>query len=472
MQQPSKPLTLSKPVDATSAAMQGTQQDSVDNTSAPAQTTQVPDQEQRPFPRRLIAAGLSMVALLLSSFTVWSLLAPIEGAVVSPGIVSVASHRKQVQHLEGGIVEAILVREGDRVAVGQLLIQLRDVQPAALLRQLERQYFEAQAVVARLLAERDDRQKIAFPKELLAHAKDPSVTAVMTGQRNILVSRRTLIQDRQSLLEHKIAQAQEEIKGYAGQAQAKNRQREFINEELSAIEVALAKKLVRASEAFKLRQQMTEADADLSAHESEIGRLEQTILEMRLQISEARAAQIAEITEELRIQRAEIFDLSQKIVAARDVLHRTKILSPIDGYVVNLQIHTQDGVIAAGQPLLEVVPTEDDLVIYAFVDPDDIDEVRIGMSADVQLTSFTRRKRVPLEGVVAGLSADRISDPETGLGYFRARIELNDDIIESAKTTLVAGMGAEVFIRTGARTLLDYLLSPITRSLQHGLREN
>jgi multidrug efflux pump subunit AcrA (membrane-fusion protein) len=111
-------------------------------------------------------------------------------------------------------------------------------------------------------------------------------------------------------------------------------------------------------------------------------------------------------------------------------------------------------------------------VIYAFVDPDDIDEVRIGMSADVQLTSFTRRKRVPLEGVVAGLSADRISDPETGQDYFRARIELAPNVVESAKTTMVAGMGADVFIRTGARTLLDYLLSPITRSLQHGLREN
>jgi HlyD family type I secretion membrane fusion protein len=400
------------------------------------------------------------------------LLAPIEGAVVSPGIVSVASHRKQVQHLEGGIVEAILVREGDRVTAGQLLIQLRDVQPAAVLRQLDRQYFEAQASVARLLAERDNRQVITFPDELLAYADDPSVEAVMTGQRNILVSRRALVNDRKSLLEHKIAQAREEIKGFEGQTQAKQRQRELISEELSGIEQALTEKLVRKSEALKLRQELAEMDADLSAYRSEIARLEQNILETRLQMSEADAQHIAEIKEELRMQRAELFDLSQKIVAARDVLHRTKILSPIDGFVVNLQVHTQDGVIGAGEPLLEVVPAEDDLVIYAFVNPDDIDEVRIGMPADVQLTSFSRRKRVPLEGTVAGLSADRVSDPDTGLDYYRARIELADDAIESAKTNLVAGMGAEVFIRTGARTLLDYLLSPITRSLQHGLREN
>ncbi len=449
-----------------------TSPNSGDIASAPAEMTQAPEQEQRPFPLTLIAAGLGVVALFLSSFAVWSLLAPIEGAVVSPGIVSVASHRKQIQHLEGGIVEAILVREGDRVTAGQLLVQLRDVQPAAVLRQLERQYFEAQAVVARLFAERDDRQEIAFPEDLLVRADDPSVRSVMTGQSNILLSRRTLVQDRRSLLEHKIAQAQEEIKGFAGQVQAKNRQRELIVEELSAVEKALAKKLVLKSNALKLRQQLAEADGELSAHRSEVGRLEQSILEMRLQISEANAERIAEITEQLRTQRARLFELSEKIVAARDVLHRTKILSPIDGFVVNLQIHTQDGVIAAGQSLLEVVPTDDELVIHAYVDPEDIDEVRMGMPADVRLTSFSRRKRVPLEGIVSGLSADRLFDPQTGRDYYRARIELAPDVTESAKSNMVAGMGAEVFIRTGARTLLDYLLSPITRSLQLGLREN
>lgn len=446
--------------------------DAADAGPASAEETPATDQASRPFPLRLIAAGFTLVALFLSSFAVWSTLAPIEGAVVSPGIVSVASHRNQIQHLEGGIVESIRVRDGDHVTQGQLLVQLRDVQPAAELRQLERQYFEALAVVARLLAERDDLQDVDYPEALQSRAADPAIASVMTGQTNILASRQTLVQDRRSLLEHKIAQAEEEIKGLEGQIQAKNRQRKFIFQELSTVEEALAKKLVPKSKALKLRQHLAETEGDLSGYQSEMGRLEQSILEMRLQISEARAQRIAEITEQLRTQRAGLFDLSQKIVAARDVLHRTRIVSPIDGIVVNLQIHTQDGVISAGQPLLEVVPTDDDLVIHAFVDPEDIDEVRIGMPADVRLTSFSRRKRVPLEGVVAGLSADRLSDPETGLDYYRARIELLPEASDSARSNMVAGMGAEVFIRTGARTLLDYLLSPITRSLQLGLREH
>lgn len=446
----------------------------VDAAPAPAEDAEANDQQQRPrpFPLRLIAAGFGLVFLFSSSFAVWSMLAPIEGAVVSPGIVGVADYRKQIQHLEGGIVETIHVRDGDRVTQGQLLIQLRDVQPAAELRQLEGQYFEAQAVVARLLAERDDHEEIAFPADLLARQEEPSVNSMMAGQTNILASRQTLVKDRQSLLEHKIAQAQEEIKGLEGQVQAKSRQRRFIDQELSTVEEALAKKLVPKSQALKLRQRMAETDGDLSGYRSEIGRINQSILEMRLQISEARAQRIADITEQLRTQRAQLFDLSQKIVRARDILQRTKVVSPIDGIVVNLQIHTQDGVVTAGQQLLEVVPTDDDLIIHAFVDPEDIDEVRIGMPADVRLTSFSRRKRVPLEGVVSGLSADRISDPETGQDYYRAQIELTPDAAEAARSTLVAGMGADVFIRTGARTLLDYLLSPITRSLQLGLREN
>jgi HlyD family type I secretion membrane fusion protein len=420
----------------------------------------------------MIVAGILLVTLFLSSFAGFSVLAPIEGAVVCQGIVSVDSHRKQIQHLEGGIVEAILVRDGDHVTAGQVLVQLRDVQPAAELRQLERQYIEGQAVIARLLAERDDKEEIVFPADLMERADDASARSVMLGQSNVLASRRTLVQDKQSLQKHKIAQAQEKITGLKGQIKAKKRQQEYLLEELATVEEALAKKIVPRAQALKLRQDLAETDGDLSGYVSEKGRIEQSILEMRLQMSEARAERVAEITDQLHTQRALLFDLSQKIVAARDVLHRTKIVSPIDGIVVNLQIHTHDGVISAAQPLLEIVPTNDVLVVQALVDPQDIDEVRIGMPADVQLTSINRRQRVPLEGTVADLSADRLSDQDTGQDFYRALIKLVSDLPEQERATMVAGMGAEVFIRTGERTLLDYLLTPITRSLQLGMRES
>ncbi len=426
----------------------------------------------RPFPVSAILAGLVTVVFFVGTLGFWAAMAPLESAVVSPGIIGVASYRKQVQHLEGGIVEAILVNDGDRVSKGQQLIQLRDVKPAAELRQLEGQYVEAQAVVARLLAERDGLEAIAFPDELLARADDPSTSAVMAGQRGILDSQRTLMHDRQAVLDKKIAQAQEAINGLEGRVEAKRQQRSLILAESKTVEEALKKRLAPASKGLKLKQRLAETKDELIAYETEIGRLEQQILETRLQKSKARAERLAEISEQLRMQRAALFDLTQKMIKARDVLERTRILSPIDGVVVNLQIHSHDGVIEAGQPLLEVVPENDELIVEVFIDPEDIDEVWAGMPADVRLTSLNRRRRVPMEGILSGVSADRLTNPQTGEDYYRARVTLTQDALSSAGVALVAGMGADVFLRTGARSPLDYLLSPITKSLQFGLREN
>jgi HlyD family type I secretion membrane fusion protein len=426
---------------------------------------------QRPFPLRLMQIGFLLVGLFLVSLSVWSSLAPIEGAVVSHGIISVASFRKQVQHLEGGIVETIHVSDGDKVVSGQLLVQLRDIKPAAELRQLEGEYIEAQAVVARLIAERDNFDEINFPQELIVQAEDSAISSVMSGQSSILHSNRTLMKDRQAVLEKKIDQTQEEISGLQGLIKEKNNQRQLILAESEITEKALRKGLVPRAEGLKIKQRLAETKGEVIAYRSEVGRLEQSILELRLQMSEILAKRIAEIAIQLRIERALLFDLSHEIITARDVLHRTKIVSPIDGLVVNLQIHSHEGVIKAGQPLMEVVPGDDELVVEAIIDPDDIDEVWIGMPANVVLTSASRRQRVPMEGIVSHVSADRLTDPQTGNDYYRARIELSPESVGSVNAGLVAGMGAEVFLRTVARTPLDYLLSPITNSLRLGLRE-
>ncbi len=429
------------------------------------------DREPPPFPPRLIAVGGLAVGFFVAFFLAWSALAPLEGAVVSRGIVSVESHRKQIEHLEGGIVEAIHVRDGDRVARGQVLVQLSDVQPAAELRLLDMQSLEARAVEARLLAELDEAAAIAFADDLLARAQDPAVASIISGQENILASRRALVQDQRSVVAHKIAQAEKEIEGLRGRVRAKQRQQTLMLEELATLDAAFAKQLVAKSRLLQLRQRLAGLEGELSDANAEIARLQQGILELGLQQSEARARRVTDITTQLRTKRAQLFDLGQNILAARDVLQRTKIVAPIDGVVVNLQIHTRGGVIAAGQPLLEVVPSHDDLIVYAFVHPDDVDEVAAGMAADVRLTSLSRRSHRPLAGKVTGLSADRLTDPASGQDYFRARIELFAEAADAERPHLIAGMGAEVFIRTGARTPLDYLLAPITRSMQHGLRE-
>lgn len=437
----------------------------------PAKTAK--PKKQRPFPLLPMVTGCLVIAAFAGGLVAWSLLAPIESAVVSPGVVSVASYRKTIQHLEGGIVDEILVKDGDRVERGQLLIQLSDVRSAAEAGQLQGQYAESQAIIARLLAERNDEPVIAFPSDLLAlTAERPSVRSTLKGQEGVFASRRKNLKDRLSVLSQQIEQTRAQIAGLEGQVVATETQLALAQEEHREIKTLFEQGLTPKPRMLELQGRAAALEGTLSEHRASIAREQKSILESEMQMGELRTQTMAEISEQLRAERAEAHDLSQKLVAAEDILKRTQIRSPIDGVVVNLQVHTQDGVIAAGEPLLEVVPSSDELVVEALIDPEDIDEVRAGLPAHVQLTSINRRRRTPMNGEVSDVSADRLTDEQTGKAFYRARIQLDTEALATMGDTLLAGMGADVFIRTGARTPLDYLLEPITRSLQLGLREN
>ncbi|MGI9417426.1 MAG: HlyD family type I secretion periplasmic adaptor subunit [Geminicoccaceae bacterium] len=433
----------------------------------------MPNSTRRPFPILPILAGLLTIVAFAGGLAAWAYLAPIESAVVSPGVVSVASYRKTIQHLEGGIVKEILVKDGDPVEQGQLLIQLSNVQPSAEAKQLRGQHAEARAIAARLLAERDDRPEIAFPDDLIQLAKDESsIRSILKGQDGVFASRRKNLDDRLSVFRQQIEQTKAEIAGLDGQIRANGTQLDLAREGHREIRGLYEQNLIPKPRMLELEGRIAELEGAASKLRSAIARERKSILETEVQMGELKTQRIAEITEALRAERARIHELSQQLVAAEDVLSRTDIRSPIDGVVVNLQVHTQDGVIAAGQPLLEVVPSSDELVVEALIDPEDIEEVRAGLPAHVQLTSINRRRRTPIEGEVSAVSADRLTDEQTGEDFYRARIELDPQSLAGMDDTLLAGMGADVFIRTGARTPLEYLLDPITRNLQLGLREN
>ena len=212
------------------------------------------------------------------------------------------------------------------------------------------------------------RRTSLFPQELIDKSSVEAVDSIMAAQRNVLQSRRSLRNDQRSVLEHKISQEQEAIKGLRAQIKAMTRQRTLLMEELDSVAAALARQAVPRSMQLRLEQDLTKIDADLSGHRADIGRLEQSVLELRLGLSQMEAEHLTEVVEELRNQRSRIFVLSQDLLTARDTFDRTQITSPIEGVVVNLQIHTRDGVIRPGQPLMEVVPSPDELVVHAFVE--------------------------------------------------------------------------------------------------------
>ena len=437
------------------------------------QDRRLPRSARRPFPIGPMVMGMLVIAAFLGCLSFWSALAPIESAVISPGVVSVSSYRKTIQHLEGGIVDEILIGDGDRVQMGELLVKLRDVQPIAEVKQLRVQYAEAKATVARLLAERDGMSEVAIPQDLRSLGGIKSeIGRAFNDQEDILKARQERFADKQAVLEQKIAQSQALIIGLKGQTDSAERRLSLAKRELLEIRPLVEKSLVPAPRLREIEGAIAEFQGLISEYAGDIAREEKAILEARLEISELETSTIAAITEQLRTERARTDELTQQIIAAEDVLARTEIRSPIEGVVVNLQVHTRDGVISAGQPLMEIVPVGDDLVIEAFVDPVDIDEVRVGLPAHVHLTAQNRRQRQLLEGSVSAVSADRLIDEQMGTAYYRARIELDPVSLDEHGKTLLAGMGADVFIRTGARTPFDYLVQPIIRTIQLGLRES
>ncbi|MGD8910781.1 MAG: HlyD family type I secretion periplasmic adaptor subunit [Chromatiales bacterium] len=425
-----------------------------------------------PFPRSLILGGLSILFIFLLSLSAWSALAPIEGAIVSPGIISVSSHRKQIQHLEGGIVEAIHVTDGDEVKKGQLLLDLRNVTADAELRRLHGRHTEVRAVIARLEAEEAGKDKLEFPEELLKAQDDTVTQSLLSRQTSIFNNNQSLVRDQLAVYEKKIGQAQEEIDGLKGRIKYKRQEAKLLEAQLNNIKLAVEKGLIPKAEELKLGQKYALLKGDLIGLKSEQGRLQKLILETRVQQKETQAQWQSDLSEQIRSQESLLFDLNQQIVKAQDVMDRTRIISPIDGVVVNMQVHSRDGVIDSGQLLMEIVPSNDELIVDVFLDPEDINDISVGMPADVRLTSVSRRQRIPMEGVISRISADRLTNPQTGKDYYSARVSLSPSVTDQQHLSLVPGMGADVFIRTGARTPFDYLLSPIADSLQFALREN
>jgi membrane fusion protein, type I secretion system len=426
----------------------------------------------RPFPLLPASIGVVLCAGFTAALTVWLGSVPLSSAIVAPGVVSVESSRKSVQHLEGGIVGRILVRDGASVKRGDVVVELRNVAASAAVDRLKTQHFEALANLARLIAERDGLESISFPDTLSEAKDDLLAVAAMAGQQKVFQSRRKLQEEKLSVIEKKIAQVGEERAGLVGQVDAASQQMGLLAEERQDLERLYKRKLLRKSRYLKLKRRQAEVGGRIAKLKAAVSEAEQEILELKLKKSELRASRTAAVVDELRIQQAEAYELSRELAAAHDVLARTLIRSPIDGTIVNLKVHSQGGVIGAGQTLMEVVPVSDDLIVEARVRPKDIGAVRAGLQAHVVLATLSRRHSRPIAGVLQSVSADRLVDQISGNPFYRVRVSLDKASVKIQDNRLLAGMGADVFIQTGTRTPLEYLTAPILKSIARGMREN
>ena len=440
----------------------------------PLSATEVPVQPagRRPDIVGPVNAGLAVIFVFFGLFGAWAALAPLQSAAIAPGLVSVDTNRKTIQHLEGGIVGDILVREGDTVAAGQILIRLDEIQARSTLDLLRGRMATATARQARLEAERDGRPEVAFPDWLEDGREDPKVAEILDGQLNIFQARKESKSGQVAILGQRIAQFSEEIEGLEGQIKAEDRQIKLIGQELKDVKRLVDKGLARRPRLLELQRRSAEIEGSRHRNQARIARARQQIGEAELRITELQTELVNDVVAELREVQAEILDLTEQLRAATDVLKRTEIRAPIAGTIVGLQVHTTGGVIGPGERLMEVVPSEDRLIIEAKVDPVDIDIVRQGLPAQVRFSAFSQRSQVPVDGEVTSVSADSLTDERSGEPFYLARVELTGDPTMTLDgAALYPGMQAEVIVITGERTALSYLMRPLLRSFNRALRE-
>ncbi|WP_333873891.1 HlyD family type I secretion periplasmic adaptor subunit [Methylobacter sp.] len=415
--------------------------------------------------------GAAIVFATFGVFGIWAFWAPMDSSALAPGVVVVKSYRKTVQHLDGGIVAKILVKDGDLVKEDQPLLILEDTQIKAQLGIARAQNITLAAQVARLRAERDQLKQVDYP-ELLDDASDPRTTEAKLAENNVFKSRINAHEGQIAVLKQRISQISSKIKGLQGQVDSKKLLITSFAEEIRDQKELLA-------EGFADKQRLRDVERSHALQMGEVAQLnaeiatnQMLISETQLQILQVQKDFQEEVTGKLSEAQAQLNDAAERLAANQDKLNRIVIKAPASGMVLGLTVHNENGVIAPGRPILDIVPQDAELIIEAQVSPMDIDRVIVGLQAEVRFSAFKQSKTPKMTGKVIHLSADRLSD-DKGNSYYQARIELTPESRkELGSLQLLPGMPAEVLINTGERTLFEYLAQPATNFFARSFTED
>jgi HlyD family type I secretion membrane fusion protein len=420
--------------------------------------------------------GVVVLGATCMGFGVWGSTAPIAGAVVTSGIFVATGQNKVVQHLEGGVIRDIEVREGDIVEPGQTLVVLDEVAPKAELRRLELRRTRLAAMDVRLQAEMREEKQLVFPSEVLAAQNEPDAARMLESQRMTFEARRSNIETEIATIQEGIRALEQRIQGSRAQLVGVQEQMKLLDEEIEAKAHLLKTGLVRKPEVLALQRAKANLQGEVGRLHGEMGDARERIARSREQIAGVRKAAIKTAVEQLHEIRAEFNDLQERIRGAKGVLERVRIVAPVKGAVVRLRYHTAGGVIEPGKPILEILPLQAELILESRVRPQDIDNVKRGQHAMVRLTALNQRITPMISGEVIYVSADALPDEKKGAqvtsDVYVARIKL--DVTEAANIpgfTPTPGMPAEVYIKTTDRTFLEYLIRPIQDSMARAFRE-
>ncbi len=423
--------------------------------------------------RRATIAGISMIALFSGTIGLWAAAATLSGAVMGGGQFVVDTSVKKIQHGTGGIVGELNVREGQHVREGDLLVRLDETVTRANLQVVSKQLDEFVSRQARLEAERDSLSAVPTPPEFTNRLNEPAIAKIMSTERTLFDARRAARDAQKDQLRKRISQSQDEIKGLRAQQDSKAREAAFIAEELKGVRELYEKNLVQLPRLNALERDGASIEGQRGQLIAAVAQAEGRIAETSFQMIQVDEQMRAEAMQELREMQGKIAEYTERKIAAEDQLKRTDIRSPSTGFVHQLNVHTVGGVISPAEPVMLIVPENDELDLEARIQPSDIDQVAIGQKASVRVHASHARSIPELHGTVSRISADVTNDQRTGASYYTIRVALPaDEIKRLGHLRLIAGMQAEVFVEVNERTPFEYLSKPLMEQVARAFREH
>ena len=416
--------------------------------------------------------GLWALAIGFGGFLLWAGLAPLDEGVPGQGVVAIDTKRKPVQHLSGGIVKEVLVREGDEVNEGQLLIRLDEAVARSNYESVRQRYLGLRAMQGRLQAEQAGQAKITFHPDLETAGSDPLIRQQMLNQEQLFMTRRNLLRSDLQSIEESIQGQQGLLQAYTGMMANRRTQLALINEELGNLRGLVKEGYAPRNRQLEMERMVADSSTSIADLQGNTVRAQRTIGELRQRAMSRQQDFRREVETQMAEVSREVLSEEQKFKSVSNDLERTEIKAPAAGQVVSLAVQTVGSVVQPGQKLMDIVPEDEPLLLEAHVAPHLIDRVKSGLPVDVRFNSFAHSPQLVVEGKVVSVSADLLTEPQTGVPYYLARVQVTSEGAKTlGKRQLHPGMPVEVVFKTGERSVLTYLLHPLTKRLAASMKE-
>lgn len=416
--------------------------------------------------------GWLIVFLGFGGFLLWAMLAPLDQGIPVSGTVTVASNRKAIQHPHGGTVDDILVKEGDVVKAGQVLIKMNDVQAKAAAEMTRVQYFNARAAEARLIAERDGKKTIAFPPELESAKNDPRVANNINSQAQLFASRQSSLQSEIGALEESIAGLKFQLRGLEESRDNKKYQLDFLKEQLEGMRDLAKEGYVARNRLLELERTYAQVNGSISEDLGNIGRTQRQISELTLRRIQRQQEYQKEVRTQLADVQKEADAVYNRLIAQDFDLGNVLVKAPVDGTVVAMEVFTKGGVVGPGHRMMDIVPSDDPLIAEGHLPVNLVDKVHPGLPLDLIFSAFNQNKTPHIPGVVTQISADRLMDERTGMPYYKMKAKVAPEGMKLIKDLQIRpGMPVELFVKTGERTMMSYLFKPLLDRAKTSLSE-